>query len=562
MSTANYQTHSKAELIAELEQLKNRKKFGLVWEEKIEEVAERCKIDVPVLREVKSRAIATDLAKPVNLLIEGDNYHALSVLNYTHSGKIDVIYIDPPYNTGAKDWKYNNNYVDVEDAFRHSKWLSMMHKRLVLAKHLMSDKGFICVTIDHHELFSLGCLMDDVFGEENRLGVVSVLMNPRGRQFSNFFSVSIEFYLVYAKNKKQTNFNKIAIDDNIKNTFTEKDSNGRYVWRNFVRSANIEEKLKNQSTDYCYPIYVSKDFCKLTLKYETGYRKVLPKENREMKCWQLKKSTFAQRLASDATQYQAFDDDGEIVIKKKYREQQFFMTHWIGKKYNSTFFGTRLLEKIIGEGKFHYPKSLYAVIDFLKITSNKDSIILDFFAGSGTTGHAVLQLNQEDGGNRRFILCTNNENQIAERATYPRIKKVIKGYRENGDGEAVGGLGGNLKYYKTAFVASGENDFAKKKLTDQATEMLCIKENTFDEVKITQKYKIFRNCKKHMAIIFTDSAIENCKKAIEKIDGHCTVYIFSLGSDADADEFDNLRDRVAIEAVPNAILRIYHRIFK
>ena len=188
MAHKDYDKWDKEELIAEIKTLAKRKKFGLVWEDKPEDVVTDCTRQLPVLEEVKKLAINTDADTPTNLLIEGDNYHALSVLNYTHKGKIDVIYIDPPYNTGARDWKYNNDYVDKEDDYRHSKWLSMMANRLKLAKDLLSDTGFICIAIDHNELFTLGCLCDEIFGENNRLGIVCVMHHPAGRTNDQFFS--------------------------------------------------------------------------------------------------------------------------------------------------------------------------------------------------------------------------------------------------------------------------------------------------------------------------------------------------------------------------------------
>lgn len=163
MENNDYQNWSKVELIKEIKRLKKRKKYGLVWEDKPEEVVEMCKEKLPVVKEVKNKEIITDKNKPVNLLIEGDNYHALSVLNYTHEKKIDVIYIDPPYNTGSNKWIYNNKYIDSEDEFRHSKWLSFMSKRLKLARNLLKDNGVIIVTIDDYEIHSLGLLMDEIF---------------------------------------------------------------------------------------------------------------------------------------------------------------------------------------------------------------------------------------------------------------------------------------------------------------------------------------------------------------------------------------------------------------
>jgi adenine-specific DNA-methyltransferase len=157
-------------LEAELKKIKKQKKYGLVWEEKSEQIVEDCKRNVPILR-LKEKAegidpvIVTDPAKNENILIEGDNYHVLSVLNYTHKGKIDVIYIDPPYNTGNKSWKYNNDYVEKDDAFKHSKWVSFISKRLELCRDLLSSKGIIVITIDDYEIGTLRLLMDGIFGD-------------------------------------------------------------------------------------------------------------------------------------------------------------------------------------------------------------------------------------------------------------------------------------------------------------------------------------------------------------------------------------------------------------
>ena len=172
MKNNDYQNWSRADLIKEIEQLKKRKRYGVVWEEKSEEVVEMCKERLPVAKEIKSKEIITDKNKPVNLLIEGDNYHALSVLNYTHEKKIDVIYIDPPYNTGSDEFKYNDKWVDKEDAYRHSKWLSFMSKRLKLARNLLKDSGVIFISINEEELSQLKLLCDDIFRERNYLTTI------------------------------------------------------------------------------------------------------------------------------------------------------------------------------------------------------------------------------------------------------------------------------------------------------------------------------------------------------------------------------------------------------
>src|SRR3989344_7394291 len=186
-------------------ELKKRKKYGLVWEEKPEELVEMCKEKLPVLKEIKNKEITTDKDKPVNLLIEGDNYHALSVLNYTHAKKVDVIYIDPPYNTGSKDFIFNDRYIDREDSYRHSKWLSFMEKRLKLAKNLLKDTGVIFISIDDNEMAQLKLLMDDknkgLFGEEN---FVQNFMWLHGKGKKDRWSRTLQQYILcYAKNKNK-----------------------------------------------------------------------------------------------------------------------------------------------------------------------------------------------------------------------------------------------------------------------------------------------------------------------------------------------------------------------
>ena len=196
----DYQNLSKEELIKEIESLKNHKRYGLVWEEKKEDVVEQCKKQLPVLKEIKNKEIITDKNKPVNLLIEGDNYHSLSVLNYTHNKKIDVIYIDPPYNTGNKDFIFNDKYVDPEDSYRHSKWLSFMEKRLKLTKNLLKDKGVIFISIDDNEVAQLKMLMDgpNLLGEKNF--IVDIIWNSRKSVSSDaIISLNHNHTLVYAK---------------------------------------------------------------------------------------------------------------------------------------------------------------------------------------------------------------------------------------------------------------------------------------------------------------------------------------------------------------------------
>jgi len=621
MAKKDYKNWDKDDLIKEIKQLRKRKKYGLVWEDKPEDVVEQCKTDLPILEEIKENEIITDSEKPMNLLIEGDNYHALSVLNYTHKGKIDVIYIDPPYNTGAKNWKYNNNYVDKEDAYRHSKFISFMDRRLKLAKQLLSKSGIIICAIDDYEIHNIRHLMDDIFDENNRLGSIVVVHNPRGRNDDKFIATMHEYMLVYAKNKEKAAIHHFELSQKAISKYSKKDNISLYNETSFTRTGN--NSLREERPNLYYPIYFNKKNKTLSLIPEEGSLKLLPINGKgEHRTWRWGKDTFLNKKDSELF---VKEINNKFRIYKKRRLTDIKGTKpktvWINSKYDASSNGIMLLQKIFsGKNPFSYPKSIYAVQDILEITSNDKSIILDFFAGSGTTGHAVLNLNRKDNGKRKFILCTNNENKISEEVCYPRIQKIIKGYRYKGKdrellfekklnfkalnnteklidqsllieernietkeyekiikkvedncfriygekniSEVKEGLGGNLKYYKTSFVSADVTDKNRIVLTKKATEMLCIKEGTFDEFKSKKKYKIFHNKKRYTGIIYDHLAIDDFKRELLKIEGKIKVYIFSLTDETYEGEFEDMKNKVKLSPIPEAILRVYHRIFK
>ena len=565
MPKKDYHKWSKDKLVHEIKTLLKRKKFGLVWEDKEEDVATKCEDFLPVLSEVKKKKIQNNKSDLQHIMIESDNYHALSTLCYTHKKKVDVIYIDPPYNTGNKSWIYNNHYVEKEDRFKHSKWLSFIEKRLRLAKNLLSNDGFIIVAIDHHELFYLGAMCNEIFGEENRLGVVTVLHNPKGRNLASFFSENSDFMLVYAKNMAQANFNNIAIDEEIKKTFNLNDNKGSYRLEHFMRART--ETLRKDKPNFYYPIYVSKDLKEITLENKKDFYEVFPTKNKKEFTWKTLPNTF--NIRNKSGYFIAKNTNGEINIFHKYREKQVFKNVWLDKKYQSEFHGTNLLKDILGKKIFDYPKSIYLVLDILKITSKKDSIILDFFAGSGTTGHAVMELNKEDGGNRQFILCTNNENNngngsggVAEGVCYPRIEKVINGYT-NLKKQKIDGLGGNLRYYKTDFVNQVRTDTDRRKLVNKSTEMLCLSENTFDKV-LEEKdfYAVFENSEKITGIIYDESAIDDFNKEVKKLKKPLGVYVFSYGHTYNKEDFVGIENLVEVKPIPEVILNVYRKIYK
>jgi len=560
MAKKDYGNWSKIELVKRVTELEKRKRYGLVWEDKLEEVAESCKKKLPILKEEIKKEIKTDQKKPTNLLIEGDNYHALSVLNYTHKGKIDVIYIDPPYNTGAKDWKYNNDYVDSEDNFRHSKWLSFMEKRLKLAKNLLSKKGVLICTIDKNEQPTLGLLLQEVFPNKE-IVCVTIIHNPGGIQGLNFSHTNEYAYFIYPS--KGTFISKVKRD---------------YAPQTAFRDWGKETSKRMAAKTCFYPVYIksgklvgfgevcSEDFHpeKSNLIRKDGIIEVYPVDQKGIE----RKWRFSRKSVEEIKE--------ELVCKKIKEEWAIFRekkdyrwkTVWAENKYNANVYGTKLLNNII-QGNFPYPKSLYAVEDCIKsaIHNKSNATILDFFAGSGTTGHAVLDLN-EDGGKRKFILCTNNENNngseggIAEEICYPRIKKIIEGYVGIVDKKPYSGLGGNLKYFKTSFVEAEPTDKNKIKLTREATEMLCLKEDTFDLVLEKERFKIFRNGDKYTGIILDHRGIKEFKKAITSIKGEFNIYIFSIGDDTFDEEFEDLNQKFKLSPIPEVILRVYRRIFK
>ena len=553
MNKNNYKNWKKEELIKEVELLKKRKKYGLVWEDKKEDVVEKCKKELPIVKEVKSKEIITDKNKPVNLLIEGDNYHALSVLNYTHEKKIDVIYIDPPFNTGAKNWKYNNNYIDINDAFRHSKWLSLMEKRLKLAKSLLKRDGVLICAIDENELWHLGTLLEEIFFSYE-IHLITIVHNPRGIQGKNFSYTHEYSYFVFRKGLKVIGDRKIKQKD--------------IYWSNLRNWGG--ESLRINARNCFYPIIIKNN--KVigfgdVLKNDFHPQKQTGKKNGKYYVWPIdikgveRKWRYARQSIDSVKQLLRVKKSKtgyEIEIGKDFGKAR---TVWQDSRYDANEYGTKLVHALVPDSHFDFPKSVYNVYDCLApiISERKNALVLDYFAGSGTTGHAVMILNKEDKGSRKFILCTNNENGIAEEICYPRIKSVIKGNRKYED---ITKIKANLKYFKTDFVDAEPTDKNKKKLTEQATEMLCIKEETFEEVLDKKTFKIFKNTDHYTGIIFDQLSIPEFKKEIKDIKAKFSIYIFSLGDDTFDEEFTDIKQKVKLSPIPEAILRVYRRIFR
>jgi len=358
------------------------------------------------------------LTQHPSLLLKGNNLFSIVSLLPRFKNKVDAIYIDPPYNTGGDEdeFAYNNT-------FKHSSWYTFIKNRLEIAKDLLTEKGIIAIAIDHAELFYLGVIADEIFHRDNRLGVVTVVHKPEGRNQEKFFGTSTEYMLVYAKDAYLANFNNVAIDDLKAAEYVELDPLGRYKWSNYLRSGGGDDNLKVNKPKYWYPIYVSENLSKISLSQFDGAIELFPLSAAgQERTWKTLPETFQKALDNGRIRADV-DSKGRLQILEKYYEHekgQVIKTHWVDTKYHAIHNGTKLLEKIVGKGKFSYPKSLYLVEDILKLILPKDGLVLDFFAGSGTTGHAVMNLNKADGGSRRFILCEQMD--YAETVTKKRLK--------------------------------------------------------------------------------------------------------------------------------------------
>lgn len=552
----DYSKLSKEDLLKVVEKLESRKKYGLIWdEEKVKEQFEKdAENALPVLKEVKGKEITDKNGGPVNILIEGDNYHALSVLNFTHQNKIDVIYIDPPYNTGSKDWKYNNDYVDKNDSYKHSKWLSFMNKRLKLAKNLLKETGILICTIDENEHATLGMLLEDIF-PDREIVCVTIIHNPGGIQGKNFSYCHEYAYFVYPIGG--TFISNVRRDDSTPTPLRD--------WG--------KENSKREGAKNCfYPILIKNDtilgFGNVCNDNFHPKKSNLIKKDGIIEVYPIDKNGIERKWRFSRQSIESIKDEllcqkikGEFVILRDKRDYR-WKTVWTDAKYNANVYGTQLVNKFI-KTSFPFPKSLYAVKDCLKACLHpKDGIILDFFAGSGTTGHAVLALNKEDGGDRKFILCTNNENGIAEDICYPRIKRVIDGHKDFPD---ITNIPTNLKYFKTKFVkdASNKDDF-KIRITKECTEMLCLREGIFDEIKEATDYRIFQQGGKTLAVYYSldRRSLTELKKELNKIDGDKVFYCFTLDplglNKGDFIGWNN----VSLEPIPQKILDVYKQIYE
>lgn len=484
--------HSDDESLIAINQIEREltaKKYGLVWEEHEEEVDEKMKTHIPVFTEDTSREIVGNPdSDDFNFLLEGDNLHSLKLLEKTHKGKIGLIYIDPPYNRGINDFIYMDDYVASEDGFRHSKWLSFMNERLRIAKNLLHKNGFIVISIDDNEYAQLRIICDEIFGEDNYINTFIWKRNSSGKTEKDKYTVNTEYVLLYGKTQDHELGNVYKpLAEASQKMYSKDDHDGRGKY------ATVSlQKPRDPGPETTYD-YVD----------NTG---------RVWKCppkgWRMVYSKI-KALENDGRLY---FEGKNLRVKDYWNERENpgkrIDTLWNDIAENNV--GSKELEKAIGKQTiFNNPKPVELIKRCLQI-GDINAIVLDFFAGSGTTGQAVAELNAEDGGNRRYILCTNNENNICENITYNRLKAVITGRSLDGK-EFVDCYPGNLKYYRTDFVEK-ESEELYDDLLEHIVEMIQLQ---FGVKVDNEKY----------VIIMDDEEMDEFEKNIANYDKLEAVFI-------------------------------------
>ena len=470
--------------LGEIESELNAKKYGLVWEKHEEAVDIMMRNNIPVFTEVPEREISAAPVESYNFLLEGDNLHSLRLLEKTHKGAIDVIYIDPPYNTGNKDFVYDDTFIDTEDGFRHSKWASFMSERMALAKNLLSDDGFIAISIDDNEYAVLKLLCDEIFGLANYLTTFHIQVRYPDKSISTedkAFKPLMEYILFYAKDNCKFIVNQDEVDYGLEKFCYRITETGKGTFFSVGKQDVVvfkPDEMKIEQIDGCITglketwvtgsIYTTMSYGKvfqtiveprvatdglgclykvlgrgddgLGYRYYTGPQRASATKGKMFSGVPLGKAACFKNGAAPKKKV-------PIITTHNFAADFGNIRHEGGIPFGSGKKPVKMLKQIIN----------YNV--------KKNAVVLDFFAGSGSTGQAVIELNKDDGGKRSFILCTNNQSGICENTTYPRIRNVINGFGSSAPAPA------NLKYYRTDFVAKDE-EYLSDALLDHITEMV------------------------------------------------------------------------------------------
>lgn len=557
-----------------------KKKYGLVWEDKPEDVEEKLRTKLPVLKEVKERAIINDTETekhPNHILIEGDNLHALTALTFTHEGKIDFIYIDPPYNTGNKDFVYNDSFVDKEDAFRHSKWLSFMHKRLSIAKKLLAETGVVFISIDDNEQSQLKMLCDEVFGERCFVATLPVIMNLKGNQDKYGFSDTHEYCLVYTKHFNSVDFKYFTLDEEEIFNDWSVDEYGYFKKADGLRATGVNAPREKRPNLF-YPIFI--DNC--TNEFYTT-EDDNPIDDSHSTLWPINED--GDELSWYWKKSKVNDENFNLILTNArgggisiYKKQRPALGDIPTKKPKSVFYkpkyststATNELKKIFGTKVFNGPKPVPFILDLLTIGLGKNGVILDFFAGSGTTLESVMKYNKANSLNCSAIVVTNNENNIAEKITYLRNKKLIEGYQTPKGKDIEGLTNNNLRYFQTDFVDREPSLSNKRQLTKLATELLCIKEDCYKEItsQLASEdwHKFFTGAKgNYVYVVYDDMHIEEAVSLLTNFlakhkEAKIKVYVFSNGQYPYAEEFEDVANNITLAALPDAIYKAYQNV--
>lgn len=533
--------------LSDLEKDVNGKKYGLVFEEHREEIDEVLDTHTPVLTEDADLFI--DHGGQMNFLLEGDNLAALKLLEKTHRGKINLIYIDPPYNTGNQDFVYDDAYIAINDGYQHSKWISFISERLKAAKRLLSKSGTMVISIGYQEIHNLMLLCKELFYDKN---ITCITVQTSGGKPNGGFNITYEFLVFitpddFTPNASENAMNEyaspyhgmnLATFDQVQRPgqaypiFVDNDGVFRGCGKTLaerVRSGEYQGELQDFVYDYSeapegtvavWPVTRKGTPCvwrlipsRLSRDWEKGYIKILPQNPGKTQnkftvqylsdgiIKKIEKGELETHRVSGNTKIPTLDVDNYRTAGTA------IQTIWLEKSYYTTNGGNEIADILGSKKAFSYPKPLALISEIIQRISNQKSTILDFFAGSGTTGHAVMKLNAEDGGNRHFILCTNNENGICRDVTYERIRRVI-------DKE---GYAASLKYYKIDYIPISDRMYY-----EYADELL---RHIRELVELENGINFTGN--EEVAIVLTDEELETflnddgiCKKCQKLYMGH------------------------------------------
>ena len=532
--------------------LKKKKKFGLVWEEREKEKNIDDGEYYPYLVK-KGNAFGFDNNETnKNILIEGDNYHALKILQYTHKEKIDVIYIDPPYNTGKKkEFKYGDSWIDKNSGYKHSYWLSFINKRLEIAKNLLSKDGLILISIDENEYARLKLLCDDIFTSSNFIGSF-VKKISGGKNDSKTIKVNHEYLLCYKRTEKAT------IHLNIE--YTKKDET-----RSLQKDGDNEERFNRENL--WYPIYANIKTKEISLEFKKDMIEIFPIKNDGLeRYWRWEYDTAVKRINELRLTKTKFDD-GKIkydigVFTPKGTRKELPWNSFISDF--SAGGGTQLKEVLGKKIAGMYPKNLDYIKWICNLSVKKNPIILDFFAGSGTTGQALEELKKDISShieNPKYILITNNENNICEEVCYQRIKKANEKYNYNS----------NLEYLKTELLKYDSQKHSdldiKEFMVDKLIEIIKVREACFKLDEINKFLLKFAHINKSVYVL---QDIYKMKKndydevvSILKDDekDKINIYILSMSNHEHyINKISKAHKNITFEPLPESFLKILRKI--